>query len=859
MKKFSRIAALLMIFCLVLSTAAFAATGPRGEEETAEDGPGWVKGCRLMPFAPGTEFGVVTLDDVAWDSGDYSGTPSTDKIPASMPHFDTPKEIPLLVLVLEFSNIDYDDSYDWSSHIFKGKYSLAQYYKDMSFNQFAFTPAKETSAYNVDGNHNSKDAANDGIVHITLSTPHYDWYGDDEMANYVSALVDALGKADKYVDFSAFDKNGDGELTNDEFALSVVVAGYEGAYGTYPSYGADYYLWSFAWNLASGWYFYFGGEDMANDPSVTEDEFYQALYDFLPDPDGVYVSDYITIPEELIPGEQEPISVLAHELGHYLGLPDLYDTDYDTSATWGWYDVGYLSVMCSGSWGWDKENGQYIPAAFDAWSRSVLGWVKPETVSEGVYDVVSDQSDYNVLQVETGVDGEYYLLENREYKGWDTVLNLTSDDIRSYYAYADHAPNGGIICWHIDDNAYYEYDPSNEVNNTYHRPSIMPLYPEETANGGTTFIGEIGYDSTAEPFFTKKIWDSRYLAELGEWLDFPVYDGSDDPAERTLSGVKMKVLSDSTNTVTVLFGENAETDNKIVRLAGANRYETALAAAEHLKDGKFANVIIASGKDFPDALSATYLAYVKDAPILLVGTPDSITKVTKYINENLAEGGTVYIVGGTGAVDKSVDGKINGTVKRFAGANRYATNIEVLKEAGVEGKEVLIASGKGYADALSASAAGRPILLVGNALTGDQRDYLAANAPTCAANSYIVGGTGAVSDAVEKDLKNFFKGEMKRFGGKNRYETSEMVANEFFKGELDTMVIASGKAFPDGLSGGPVATNYGAPLLLVTDGVTSHARKIFRNQGMTTLVVMGGTGAVSKAIAEDIAAPAKEK
>ncbi|MCR4668894.1 MAG: cell wall-binding repeat-containing protein [Clostridia bacterium] len=72
------------------------------------------------------------------------------------------------------------------------------------------------------------------------------------------------------------------------------------------------------------------------------------------------------------------------------------------------------------------------------------------------------------------------------------------------------------------------------------------------------------------------------------------------------------------------------------------------------------------------------------------------------------------------------------------------------------------------------------------------------------------------------------------------------------------MVIASGKAFPDGLSGGPVAAAYKAPLLLVTDGVADHAKSIFTDKEMYRLVVMGGTGAVSKAIAEDIAAPTTE-
>lgn len=301
---------------------------------------------------------------------------------------------------------------------------------------------------------------------------------------------------------------------------------------------------------------------------------------------------------------------------------------------------------------------------------------------------------------------------------------------------------------------------------------------------------------------------------------------------------------------------------EIIRLAGNNRYDTAIAAAEHLREaspsGTFANVIIASGADFPDALSATYLASVKEAPILLVGKDSvSIDKVTSYINEHLAEGGTVYIVGGTGAVDSSVEGKLTGDAVRLQGTNRYKTNIEVLKAAGVEGKDVLIASGKGYADALSASAAGRPILLVADALTPDQKTYLEENKASFGEKAYIVGGIGAVSQTVEDQLKDYF-GEVDRFSGSNRYDTSRLVAEEFFTGSVDTMVVASGKAFPDGLSGGPVAMEYGAPLILVADGAAGHARTIFTDKGMTRLVVMGGKGAVSKETAELIADPAKE-
>ena len=306
----------------------------------------------------------------------------------------------------------------------------------------------------------------------------------------------------------------------------------------------------------------------------------------------------------------------------------------------------------------------------------------------------------------------------------------------------------------------------------------------------------------------------------------------------------------------------AKPENTILRLSGKSRYDTSIAAADHMKElnggAAFDNIIIVSGLDFPDALSATYLAAAKDAPILLVGKDAaSIQKITGYANENLAEGGTIYIVGGKGVVTEDVAGALTGTVERLSGKDRYKTNLAVLEEAGVAGTDLLVACGSNYADALSASAAGRPILLVGNSLTAEQAAYLDKHKDSLSGKAFIIGGKGAVSEDIEAQMAGYAE-EVKRLSGKSRYLTSEAVAREFFQGNLDTIVIASGKDFPDGLAGGPVAAAYGAPLLLVADGNFDHATELFAERGAYRLVVMGGKGVISKEIAETIAAPATE-
>ncbi|MBR3053177.1 MAG: cell wall-binding repeat-containing protein [Firmicutes bacterium] len=848
MKKFSRITALLMILCLLFTTAAFAAGGEGAGGTAPAERPDnrWDRGCREMPFAPGTEFSLVTLDEVAWNSGEYSGKPSAEKAPSAMPDLKTPKEIPLLVLVLGFDNIDYQNGLDWASQIFEGKDSLAQYYKDMSFNQFAFVPAKETSAYGVGDNTNTKDKANDGVVHIKTGCDHGKWAGDDdaEMKAYVGCLVDAVKKADEYVDFASFDADGNGELTNDEFALAVVVAGYEGAYDADCSYGEEYYLWSFAWNIASGWYYYYSEEYPGE----------QGMYDFIPAPDGVYVNDYITIPELLIPGYQEPISVLAHELGHYLGLPDLYTTDYDYEALWGAYDVGYLSVMCSGSWGWDKSIGYYRPVAFDAWSRSCLGWVEPETVTEGTYDVTSDKGTYNVLRVETGVEGDYYLLENREFTGWDAGLDMGANDVDwSGYWYATYVDHGGLVCWHIDDSVYDEYADKNEVNNTYHRPAVMPLYPEETPTGLATFAGVIDFfDGTAQPFLTYDLWQKKYSKDLGSLLIFPTYNGSDDFDARTLSGANMEILEPSgEHTVTVRFGEEIGLD----RYAGSNRYQTAIKASDaYLKKTgaeSFDTVIIASGLDYADALAGSYLAVVKNAPILLVND-GMAPAIAEYVDGVLAPEGTIYILGGTGAVSEKAEAALaalgKGTIKRLAGANRYGTNIAILEEAGYQGKDMLVCYGRNYADSLSASAVGRPIFLTGASLNDEQKAFLTGHAKDFS-NICVIGGPAVVSEELAKEIADYKDGTFSRVWGANRYVTSVAVAQSFFGADIDKVYLAYAQNYPDGLAGGPVAYLDGAPLILVTNDKYQDAQEYVTGKAVVKCAVMGGQALISDKIA----------
>ena len=293
-----------------------------------------------------------------------------------------------------------------------------------------------------------------------------------------------------------------------------------------------------------------------------------------------------------------------------------------------------------------------------------------------------------------------------------------------------------------------------------------------------------------------------------------------------------------------------ETDG-VNRIYGSDRYETAFEVADELKTvlgvEKFENIVVASGLDFADALSGSYLANVKNAPILLVRT-NNTDKVKDYIRKNLVSGGTVYILGGPNAIPEKMDtdlGEFN--VKRLAGANRYETNNEILKEAGVSGKDILVCTGLEFADGLSASAANRPILLVNNRkLTDSQIAFLNENSGS---RIYIVGGPNAISEDIESALKAY--GEVIRISGANRFETSVNLAKEFYP-NAKSVVLAYGWNFPDGLGGGCLAYRMGGPLILTENGRVSYAKDFVSSKGIKSGIVLGGDGLISDKAASSI-------
>jgi cell wall-associated protease len=260
------------------------------------------------------------------------------------------------------------------------------------------------------------------------------------------------------------------------------------------------------------------------------------------------------------------------------------------------------------------------------------------------------------------------------------------------------------------------------------------------------------------------------------------------------------------------------------RISGKDRYETAVKISQDgWGDEGSEYAVIATGSNFPDALSATPLAYRVGGPLLLT-TPNTLPDSVK---EELIRLGVkkVYLVGGKGAISDTVKTqleKMKITVTRLSGADRFETSVKIADEIGTDGS-VVVATGKSFADALSiapiAAQLEMPILLA-------NKDSIPASVSSFmkrwqADTTYVIGGTGAISDVTAKKLPG-----MKRISGKDRYATNSQIIERFIDDIDPTFTyIATGTNYPDALAGSALAAQYFSPVVLTNPKTANGATK----------------------------------
>jgi putative cell wall-binding protein len=318
-----------------------------------------------------------------------------------------------------------------------------------------------------------------------------------------------------------------------------------------------------------------------------------------------------------------------------------------------------------------------------------------------------------------------------------------------------------------------------------------------------------------------------------------------------------------------------------MRIGGGDRYETAAKIA--LNNGANEYVVLASGENFPDALSSGYLANQVGGGSILLTRQASLPQPTLSAMRELGTK-TVFVVGGPSAVSDAVVKQLRNTpqyypggeqtigqgklhVVRLAGANRYETNKKVNEyaaamfqygnpvgrtniEFGESSKlTALVATGEGYADALAAGPAtsgawswdddavygNLPLILTRTATLDSAARSQMQNLGI--EQAVVVGGPSAVSATVETAIEGL-GADVKRIAGANRYETATKLADFVTTpaqptptregglgfddwSEWDTAYLATGEKYADALAGAPLAGNNGSPLLLTRSATLS--------------------------------------
>ncbi len=319
----------------------------------------------------------------------------------------------------------------------------------------------------------------------------------------------------------------------------------------------------------------------------------------------------------------------------------------------------------------------------------------------------------------------------------------------------------------------------------------------------------------------------------------------------------------------------AQAAEVVTRVRGEDRVATSAAVA--LAGWERApRVLVATARNYPDAIAASAFAASLDAPVLLT-EPDDLPDV---VHDALDRLGTRHatILGGPGAVSDDVLAELRSrgmVVDRVAGRNRWQTAAELAREVAMRGPVEVVALALGdrgdgkdaWPDALAAASLAAlaepvPTVLTGRAeLPYATRQALEELAPR---KVLVLGGEAAVPQRVVDELVRLGY-EVERLDGPNRFATSVAVANEAMAGpspehgELDPtrLVAVSGEGFADALGAGALAARRGAPLVLVPSGRLADSVDAFvRGSGtdFSGATVVGGPKAVTDFVVEELTA-----
>lgn len=299
-------------------------------------------------------------------------------------------------------------------------------------------------------------------------------------------------------------------------------------------------------------------------------------------------------------------------------------------------------------------------------------------------------------------------------------------------------------------------------------------------------------------------------------------------------------------------------DPVVSRLQGADRYQTAVEVSAKLF-GTAPVVYVVSGEKFADALSASGVAGIHEAPILLTPRDSAPEAVLAEIRRLKAT--EIALVGGVNTISDAVKAQLAketpATVTRIIGSDRYEVSRNLFSNplfGNTSGKAPTFASGLDYPDALSAGPAAvhgaQSVVLMNGHATEVSPTEVAFIRERGFTSGHVVGGSDSFTNELAQNLShiiNFDVGIGARVSGANRYETSVAINQAFTT--ADRVYLASGTGFADALSGAAAASHFDSPLFTVQGdcvpaGVLSSIYRLAPSQ----IVLLGGDNTLSPAV-----------
>ncbi len=291
----------------------------------------------------------------------------------------------------------------------------------------------------------------------------------------------------------------------------------------------------------------------------------------------------------------------------------------------------------------------------------------------------------------------------------------------------------------------------------------------------------------------------------------------------------------------------ADPVDRPLRLAGSTRFDTANQVADYGWRGGADQAVLVNAYAYADALAAVPLAYKLNAPILFTEkdrvTPETLAQLQRLGVQK------VVLAGGTGVISEAAEAELAGlygeaNVTRYGGQERYETAALLAEALGSTGQAIIVNTEQGrYTDTLAISGYagyyGVPILFT-------RSDGLpAATAKALddgkVSRTIVVGGTGVIPQTLADRLP-----EATRYGGKNAYETSVLVAEGLGLSTSQVYVVTA-LNFADALVAGNLSARTLSPIILVDKEIPRPTADFLLNHKgkITNLIMVGGEGAVS--------------